>query len=97
MNIKWLGKCPRCHELGYNAWSFTTAETERRHEKQKPTFVSDDDIAEQRLILGIGRDGPRVLAEASPFGLGNPPRRRSPGSAKTTLCFEIASKMVGLG
>jgi DNA repair protein RadA/Sms len=92
--FKWLGKCPRC--MNWDTMrEFTTAETERRHEKQKPTFVSDDDIAEQRLILGIG-EMDRVLGGGLTIGsailLGG-----DPGIGKTTLCFEIASKMVGLG
>jgi DNA repair protein RadA/Sms len=92
--FKWLGKCPRC--MNWDTMrEFTPAETERRNVKQKPTLVSDDDIAEQRLILGIG-EMDRVLGGGLTIGsailLGG-----DPGIGKTTLCFEIASKRVGLG
>lgn len=62
--FKWMGKCPRCANWD-TMREFTAPETTSRREKQKPTFVSDDDITEQRVVLGIG-EMDRVLGEVSP-------------------------------
>ncbi|HVN95302.1 MAG TPA: DNA repair protein RadA [Syntrophorhabdaceae bacterium] len=92
--FKWMGRCPKC--MNWDTMrEFTPAETTSRHEKQKPVLVSDDDVTEERIILGID-EMDRVLGGGITMGsailLGG-----DPGIGKTTLCFEIASKMVRLG
>jgi DNA repair protein RadA/Sms len=91
---KWMGRCPRC--MNWDTMrEFTPAAATSSHEKQKPVLISDDDITEERVTLGIG-EMDRVLGGGLTIGsailLGG-----DPGIGKTTLCFEIASKMVGLG
>jgi predicted ATP-dependent serine protease len=91
---KWMGRCPRC--MNWDTMrEFTPAAATSAHEKQKPVLVSDEDISEERVTLGIG-EMDRVLGGGLTIGsailLGG-----DPGIGKTTLCFEIASKMVGLG
>jgi DNA repair protein RadA/Sms len=91
---KWMGRCPRC--MNWDTMrEFTPAAATSAHEKQKPVLVSDDDVTEERVTLGIG-EMDRVLGGGLTIGsailLGG-----DPGIGKTTLCFEIASKMVGLG
>ena len=88
------GKMPPMHELGHHA-RIHSCPGSKDHERQKPVLVSDDDITEERVTLGIG-EMDRVLGGGLTIGsailLGG-----DPGIGKTTLCFEIASKMVGLG
>ncbi len=91
---KWFGRCPRC--MNWDTMrEFTPAAATARHEKQKPTLTSDEDVDEERVVLGIN-EMDRVLGGGLTIGsailLGG-----DPGIGKTTLCFEIASKMVGLG
>ncbi len=74
---------------------FTPTRAGKDHDRQQPVFVSDDDIKEERVVLGIP-EMDRVLGGGLTIGsailLGG-----DPGIGKTTLCFEIASKMVELG
>src|SRR5512137_2698389 len=91
---KWLGRCPRC--MNWDTMrEFTPAAATSSHEKQKPVLVSDDDITEERVNLGIG-EMDRVLGGGITVGsailLGG-----DPGIGKTTLCFEIAAKLTDNG
>ncbi len=92
---KWMGRCPRCMNWDTMREFTPAADTARRQEKQKPVFASDDDVTEERVILGIN-EMDRVLGGGLTVGsailLGG-----DPGIGKTTLCFEIASKIISLG
>jgi len=92
---KWMGRCPRCMNWDTMREFTPAADTTSRHEKQKPVFASDDDVTEERVMLGIN-EMDRVLGGGLTIGsailLGG-----DPGIGKTTLCFEIASKMIGVG
>lgn len=91
--LKWLGKCPKC-----GAWD-TIREFRIEKDESKghrhPILVSDEDLPEERIVLGMG-EMDRVLGGGLTGGssvlLGG-----DPGIGKTTLCFEIASRMVELG
>ena len=93
-SLKWMGKCPRCANWD-TMKEFTPATLERGHERQKPVLIADSDITEERVVLGIP-EMDRVLGGGLTVGsavlLGG-----DPGIGKTTLCFEIASRMVDLG
>ena len=92
--FKWMGKCPRC-----GGWDtireFKVDKAAESQEKKSPVIVSDDDITEERIILGI-EEMDRVLGGGLTTGssilLGG-----DPGIGKTTLCFAIAARMVELG
>jgi DNA repair protein RadA/Sms len=91
---KWLGKCPRCQ--GWDTIKeFKIEKDENHHAPEKPVLVSEEDFVEERVILGID-EMDRVLGggltQGSAILLGG-----DPGIGKTTLCFEIASRMVELG
>jgi len=92
--FKWMGKCPRC-----GGWDtireYKVDKAVESQEKKSPVVVTDDDITEERTILGID-EMDRVLGGGLTIGssilLGG-----DPGIGKTTLCFEIAARMVELG
>lgn len=92
--FKWMGKCPRC-----GGWDtireYRVDKAVESQEKKSPVIVTDDDITEERTILGID-EMDRVLGGGLTIGssilLGG-----DPGIGKTTLCFEIAARMVELG
>jgi len=92
--FKWMGKCPRC-----GGWDtireFKVDKAAESQEKKSPVIVSDDDITEERVVLGI-EEMDRVLGGGLTTGssilLGG-----DPGIGKTTLCFAIAARMVELG
>lgn len=91
--LKWMGKCPQC-----GAWDTIKEfriEKDDSSAREKPVFVSEEDLPEERVVLGIG-EMDRVLGGGLTGGssilLGG-----DPGIGKTTLCFEIASKMIELG
>ncbi len=92
---KWLGKCPVCQ--GWDTFKeFEPIVKADGKERQKPVIVSDEDLAdEERVITGIG-EMDRVLGSGMTTGsailLGG-----DPGIGKTTLCFEIASRLTELG
>lgn len=90
---KWLGKCPACK--GWDTMREFKVEKEEIHSSVAPVFVTDNELAEERIILGIG-EMDRVLGggltKGSSILLGG-----DPGIGKTTLCFEIASRMDELG
>jgi DNA repair protein RadA/Sms len=90
---KWLGKCPRC-----NAWDTIQEQSQEAEEAgipEKPVVVFDDDLSEDRILLGM-EEMDRVLGGGLTAGssilLGG-----DPGIGKTTLCFEIVSRMMDLG
>ncbi|MFZ2800208.1 MAG: DNA repair protein RadA [Syntrophorhabdus sp.] len=91
--FKWMGKCPKCG--GWDTIKEFRIEKEELSQQEKPIFVSEEDLPEERIILGIN-EMDRVLGGGITCGssilLGG-----DPGIGKTTLCFEIASKMVELG
>jgi DNA repair protein RadA/Sms len=91
---KWMGKCPRC-----GGWD-TVKEVKVRTDdepvhKQRPVVVEDDDLTEERVVLGM-EEMDRVLGGGLTLGssvlLGG-----DPGIGKTTLSFAIASRVVDLG
>ncbi len=90
---KWLGKCPRCS--GWDTIKEFKIENDEISAPEKPVLVSEEDLTEERVTLGI-EEMDRVLGGGLTCGsailLGG-----DPGIGKTTLCFEIASKMVELG
>jgi len=74
---------------------YTPADIERSEERKKPVLISDEEITEERVVLGMD-EMDRVLGGGLTIGsailLGG-----DPGIGKTTLCFEIASRMISLG
>lgn len=93
--VKWLGKCPLCQ--GWDTFrEFTPAMTADGKEPRVPVVLSDEDLAdEERVVTGIG-EMDRVLGGGMTVGsailLGG-----DPGIGKTTLCFEVASKLTDAG
>ena len=90
---KWMGKCPRCGE--WDTIKEIPVETDERPDRARPVIIEDDDLEEERIILGI-EEMDRVLGggltKGSSILLGG-----DPGIGKTTLSFAIASRMVDLG
>ncbi|HEY3276716.1 MAG TPA: DNA repair protein RadA [Syntrophorhabdaceae bacterium] len=90
---KWLGRCPRCGN--WETVKEFRAESGSIEAPEKPVLVREEDFIEERVVLGI-EEMDRVLGggltRGSSILLGG-----DPGIGKTTLCFEIASKMVELG
>ncbi len=90
---KWMGKCPRCGE--WDTIKEIPVEIEERHDRERPTIIEDDELEEERIILGI-EEMDRVLGggltKGSSILLGG-----DPGIGKTTLSFAIASRLVELG
>jgi len=91
--FKWMGKCPRCS--GWETIKECKVEKEEAVVHEKPVIITDEDFIEERVLLGI-EEMDRVLGgglvSGSSILLGG-----DPGIGKTTLCFEIASKMIELG
>ena len=91
--LKWMGKCPRCG--GWDTIREIKVELEEGHEGARPVLLRDDEVAEERIILGI-EEMDRVLGggltRGSSILLGG-----DPGIGKTTLSFEVASRLSDLG
>lgn len=91
--LKWMGKCTKCG--GWDTIKEFRIEKDEPERHEKPVFVTEEDLPEERIVLGIG-EMDRVLGGGITSGssvlLGG-----DPGIGKTTLCFEIASRMVELG
>ncbi|OPY70922.1 MAG: hypothetical protein A4E57_00238 [Syntrophorhabdaceae bacterium PtaU1.Bin034] len=92
--LKWMGKCPRCN--GWDTIKECKVEPEgERQEKEHPVIMEDDELSEERVVLGI-EELDRVLGGGLTVGssvlLGG-----DPGIGKTTLSFAVASRMVELG
>lgn len=91
---KWMGKCPRCG--GWDTIREVPVEiTEERRDRERPIVIEDDELEEERIVLGI-EEMDRVLGggltKGSSILLGG-----DPGIGKTTLSFAIASRVVDLG
>jgi DNA repair protein RadA/Sms len=90
---KWMGRCPKC--LGWDTIKESRPEKSQPGDHQRPVLVADEDLTEERITLGI-EEVDRVLGGGMTRGssilLGG-----DPGIGKSTLCFEIASRMVQLG
>lgn len=90
---KWMGRCPRCS--GWDTIKEVRQEKDRPIGIETPILMEDEEIPDERVILGI-EELDRVLGggmtKGSSILLGG-----DPGIGKTTLCFEIASRMVELG
>jgi len=90
---KWMGKCPRC--AGWDTINECKVEKEDTPVQEKPVIIADEEFGEERTVLGM-EEMDRVLGgglvSGSSILLGG-----DPGIGKTTLCFEIASRMVDLG
>ncbi len=90
---KWLGKCPRCS--GWDTIEEVQQEKEGIAANEIPVVITDEDIPDERVILGL-EEMDRVLGggmtKGSSILLGG-----DPGIGKTTLCFEIASRLIELG
>ncbi|OPX99254.1 MAG: hypothetical protein A4E58_00375 [Syntrophorhabdus sp. PtaB.Bin006] len=91
--LKWMGRCPKCG--GWDTIREFRIEKDMPQSHEAPVLVSDEDLPEERIVLGI-EEMDRVLGGGITCGssilLGG-----DPGIGKTTLCFEIASRMVELG
>jgi DNA repair protein RadA/Sms len=92
-SLKWMGRCPRCG--GWDTIKEYALGPERESPREKPVLVTDEELPEERIVLGMA-EMDRVLGGGLTTGssilLGG-----DPGIGKTTLAFEIASKVVELG
>jgi DNA repair protein RadA/Sms len=88
-----MGKCPRCGE--WDTIKEIRIEAEERHQRERPIIIEDNELEEERIVLGI-EEMDRVLGggltKGSSVLLGG-----DPGIGKTTLSFAVASRMVDLG
>ena len=93
--LKWLGKCPMCQ--GWDTFrEFAPTSRSDGKEPRRPVILTDEELAdEERIATGIG-EMDRVLGGGMTIGsailLGG-----DPGIGKTTLCFEVAARLTGLG
>ncbi len=91
--FKWMGKCPACK--GWDTIREFKLNKGETRTQEKPVMITDEELAEERIVLGI-EEMDRVLGGGLTAGssilLGG-----DPGIGKTTLCFEIVSKIVELG
>ncbi len=92
---KWMGKCPRCDSWDAIREIKEAAEENRDGDRARPVLLEDDEVYEERIILGID-EMDRVLGggltKGSSILLGG-----DPGIGKTTLSFAVAEKLSGLG
>lgn len=90
---KWMGRCPRCS--GWDSIKEVQVEKEKIVSHERPVMITEEELPDERVVLGI-EEMDRVLGggmtQGSSILLGG-----DPGIGKTTLCFEIASRMVELG
>jgi DNA repair protein RadA/Sms len=90
---KWMGKCPACST--WDSMKEMQIEPAADEERQKPTMVEDDDLSEERIVLGID-EMDRVLGggltKGSSILMGG-----DPGIGKTTLCFALAARVAQMG
>ncbi len=90
-SLKWLGRCPNC-----KTWdSMKEVKKEKEvHPSQRvrPALIGEEEEGEDRIVLGM-EEMDRVLGggltRGSSILLGG-----DPGIGKTTLCFEIASRIM---
>ncbi|HOV89728.1 MAG TPA: DNA repair protein RadA [Syntrophorhabdaceae bacterium] len=90
---KWMGRCPRCS--GWDTIDEVKEEKEKISAHEVPVIITNEDIPDERIVLGI-EEMDRILGggmtKGSSILLGG-----DPGIGKTTLCFEVASRMIELG
>lgn len=90
---KWMGRCPRC--AAWDSMREMEAAPLPRQTRSEPVTLVDPDMEEERTILGI-EELDRVLGggltKGSSILLGG-----DPGIGKTTLSFELASRMGSMG
>jgi len=88
--VKWLGRCPRC-----GGWDTIGPEEGLKEEVHARPVFMEEGFEEERIVLGI-QELDRVLGGGLVVGssilLGG-----DPGIGKTTLSFQIASRIVELG
>ena len=94
--LKWLGKCPMCQGWDTFKEMAPASSGHDGREPKRPVILSDEELAdEERIATGI-EEMDRVLGGGMTIGsailLGG-----DPGIGKTTLCFEIASRLTGHG
>ncbi|MCX7857024.1 MAG: DNA repair protein RadA [Deltaproteobacteria bacterium] len=94
-SLKWFGRCPNCKTWD-SIKEIQKEKTLSLGRKIKPVIVKEENEQEEvRIVLGI-EEMDRVLGggltKGSSILLGG-----DPGIGKTTLCFEIASKIMELG
>ena len=91
--LKWMGKCPRCG--GWDTIREIKVEPEEEHGVLQPVILRDDEVTEERIVLGI-EEMDRVLGggltRGSSILLGG-----DPGIGKTTLSFALAARLSELG
>ena len=92
-SYKWLGKCPTC--AGWDTLKEMEVQPGPRHVAAEPTTLVDEDVEEERIILGMD-EMDRVLGggltRGSSILMGG-----DPGIGKTTLSFELASRLTEMG
>ena len=92
---RWMGKCPRCNSWDAIREIQDTPDEIGDGDKARPVVLGDDEVAEERLILGI-EEMDRVLGggltKGSSILLGG-----DPGIGKTTLSFAVADRLSSLG
>jgi DNA repair protein RadA/Sms len=92
---KWMGKCPRCAAWDTIKEIRVEPAVDTRHDRKFAVALGDEEVAEERLLLKM-EEMDRVLGggltKGSSVLLGG-----DPGIGKTTLCFEIAARVVELG
>jgi DNA repair protein RadA/Sms len=93
--FKWMGKCPRCAAWDTIREIKLEQQGEKRQDRKFPVTLGDEEVEEERLLLGM-EEMDRVLGggltQGSSILLGG-----DPGIGKTTLCFEIAARLVEVG
>jgi DNA repair protein RadA/Sms len=93
--FKWMGKCPRCAAWDTIKEIKLEQQGEKRQDRKFPVTLGDEEVDEERLLLGM-EEMDRVLGggltQGSSILLGG-----DPGIGKTTLCFEIAARLVEMG
>ncbi len=92
---KWMGKCPRCAAWDSIREVKLEKEPEQRQDRRSAVTLRDEEFEEERLLLQM-EEMDRVLGggltKGSSILLGG-----DPGIGKTTLCFEIAARVVSMG
>lgn len=91
--FKWMGKCPKC--ASWDTIKEHKLDKEEAHSREKPVIISDEALPDERIVLGLAEMDSVMgggLACGSSILLGG-----DPGIGKTTLCFEMASRMAELG
>jgi DNA repair protein RadA/Sms len=94
-SYKWMGKCPRCAAWDSIREVKVEEESAQREDKRSAVILRDEEVEEERLLLKM-EEMDRVLGggltRGSSILLGG-----DPGIGKTTLCFEIAARVVEMG